>query len=298
MPPKQVLKALRRATAAPKRMTIPAAEVESEDSNPAVVGSRPLSGLTMQGLRKLGPVYLSDARYYGRAVQLAGWFINTRLEEGELYADLKVSGTKDDELLRVLSGTRTRTLQVHLCGEDCGALVTDPLLLHGHSFVEVDLRRSPWLTNLEAAGPTEIPPQVDELAPLRKRQEESMADVKKDRKKVSKKEREERIRKTMKGGQRSLPTRRRLAWRLARRSWEMSSVALGWIQTQWKGRKFWRRPSACERARRKRGRALLRVTAGALHRLPALQMCWWRAHQGSLTMRTSSWRSGEDAQEL
>ena len=94
----------------------------------------------MQSLKCMGAVYLSDARYYGRTVQLAGHLTNTRLEEGELYGDLKVSGTKDDELLRVLTGTPSRMVQVHLCGDDCGAVTTDPLLVHGRSFVAVDLR--------------------------------------------------------------------------------------------------------------------------------------------------------------
>ena len=182
-----------RPAAAPRRMRRPAAKDEGEASDPGVPGSRPLSSLRMQDLRGLGPVYLSDAGYYGRSIQLAGRFGGTRLEDGELFAEFKVSGTKDDELLRVLSGTGDRCVQVHFCGEDCGGTVTDPLLVHGRSYVEVDVRRLPWLTNLEAVELPDKGPGEDQLADLRHLQGLHEAKGLDDKKKLSKKEKKRKV---------------------------------------------------------------------------------------------------------
>eukprot|EP00435_Cladocopium_sp_Y103_P026559 s1297_g6.t1 len=142
-----------------------------EDSQ-LVALKRPLASLTLQELQSLGPVYLPDARYYGRLVQVAGRLQGLQHEGGEIFTELLVSGVKDDELLRLLSGEAKRVLRVHLCSETCGGLLTDALLIHGKSFEEVDLARVPWLTNMEGV---EVPPGPgpDELEALRELQRKS-----------------------------------------------------------------------------------------------------------------------------
>ena len=80
---------------------------------------------------------------------MAGKVANYRSEGGEIFIDLKVTGTKNDELLRVLSGTDEKLVTVYLCGEDCQALLTGELLVHAQEFMKVKLNRVPWLTNLK-----------------------------------------------------------------------------------------------------------------------------------------------------
>eukprot|EP00435_Cladocopium_sp_Y103_P048031 s1613_g14.t1 len=147
----------------------PAARDEEESRDDL----RRVSSLGVMEIARLGPVYLPDARYYGRQVQVAGRFGKCLEEDGEHFIELRMSGTKDDELLRVLTGTSPRVLKVHMCQEECGWQLSDPLLVHGVHFQEVDLGRVPWLTNLEASH--EDVPQLpqDEMAALRELQDRS-----------------------------------------------------------------------------------------------------------------------------
>ena len=273
----------RRPAAAPRRLRRPSADVETRDSDPGVPGSRPLKGLTTESFKNLGAVYLSGARYYGRTVQIAGRFSTTRLEDGELYADLRVSGTKDDELLRVLSGTPTRVVQVHLCGEECGAVVTDPLLVHGRSFVEVDLRRLPWLTNLESVGLPEASPGVDELAMLRKRQEESSVEPAKERKKTPKKEKKRKRGEGLQdeeGRPGDPPSSKTEALEAGQKELKRSLAERG--------------RNALGGRRKRRRRAPLGAPAKVEVPPPVQQRTWLRALLVSLTTRTS----GEDLAQV
>lgn len=109
-----------------------------------------------------------------------------------MYVELTVTGTKDDELLRVLTGSPSRKVSVHCCTEECGGLLTDPLLVHGRNFEETDLRRLPWLTNLEAVAPERADLGRDELAELRRMQAEATGVEARDKKEASKKEKKKR----------------------------------------------------------------------------------------------------------
>lgn len=159
------------------------AEEEAEEPK-----EKALSSLTLQQLKQLKTICLGDARYYGRLVQVAGRVAGTRMEDDELFAMLEATGTKDDELLRVLSGVRDKKLSVHICTDGCAGTLTDPLLVHGRSFEEVNLNRLPWLTNLEEARPAQEEPGVDELAKLRELHAKARGDDRRAEKKPSKKE--------------------------------------------------------------------------------------------------------------
>ena len=90
------------------------------------------------------------------------------------------------------TGLGDKRLQVHFCGEDCEGALTDPKLLHGNWFERVDLKDLPWMTNLESAVPKHPSPEIDDLAALRKMQEEAAKHDKgasKERKKKEKKRR-------------------------------------------------------------------------------------------------------------
>ena len=60
---------------------------------------------------------LEDVRYYGQAAPVAGHFKGLSSEGEGLFAKLKVSGTRNEELLRVLSGRKDKVVHVHLCEE-------------------------------------------------------------------------------------------------------------------------------------------------------------------------------------
>ena len=152
----------------------------------------PLLDLRVQDMHQLGPVYLADARYYSRLVQVAGHLVNSRMEEGELFVDMKVTGVKDDDLLRVLSGTPEKRLQVHCCREDCSRGLTNSHLVHARFFEPVDLKRVPWLTNLEAVTPGAAQEVEDEMESLRRLQETIAEADKKPKKEASKKEKKKR----------------------------------------------------------------------------------------------------------
>ena len=92
MPPKR---ALRRPAARVRGIRRPAALAAAEVERAADEQGRALHSLTLQELQGLGAVYLSDARYYGRLVLVAGRMNGTRLEEGQMFAELAVTGTKD-----------------------------------------------------------------------------------------------------------------------------------------------------------------------------------------------------------
>ena len=77
-----------------------------------------------------------------------------------MYAELQVTGTKDDELLQVPTGAPGRRLNVHVCGEACDGVLTDPLLVHGKAVKGPRDARAP-----------------DEMARLRELQEKARGEV-------------------------------------------------------------------------------------------------------------------------
>eukprot|EP00435_Cladocopium_sp_Y103_P052380 s185_g16.t1 len=178
MPPKALPKArqgaLRRPAAKVRERKKPSTVLARVPGEPGPERDvKKFAEVRAQDLLKLGPIILQDARYYGRTVHIAGHVVDIQSESGHLYAILKVTGTKDEDLLRVLSGRTPRHLRVHLCDEDCSQLVTDELLVHSRTFEAVELSRLPWLTCLEEVGPGVQ--AVDEMAKLREEQERQAA---------------------------------------------------------------------------------------------------------------------------
>eukprot|EP00435_Cladocopium_sp_Y103_P030414 s990_g7.t1 len=170
MPPKSRAVVLKRPASRVRVAKKPALGDDDEEEQ----SFRRLSSLTVLETGRLGPVYLPDARYYGRLVQVAGRFGKVLQEEKEHFVELFVTGTKDDELLRVLASSSPRVLRVHMCADDCGWQLSDQLLIHGNQFQEVDLKRLPWLTNLVPGDEAPPVPPVDEMESLRALQERGM----------------------------------------------------------------------------------------------------------------------------
>lgn len=116
-----------------------------------------------------------------------------RCEETQWFLDLEIAGTKDEEILRVLTGRREKVMSVLLCGAECTHQLTDELLVHADRFEEIDLACLPWMTNLKEVRP--LIRGEDELAVLRREQakmeaEKEEMDKKKERKADKRKKRE------------------------------------------------------------------------------------------------------------
>lgn len=195
MPPKAKAKAglLRRPAARLRPRRRPAAR-EGEEAEEAEENQRKaFADLKPHDLVKLGPILLREAVYYGRKVQVAGAIADVRLQGGQLYADLKVSGTQDEELLRILSGKKSRLATLHVCERDCGQLMTEEALIHSKTFEATDLRASPWMTNLKEAG--EPGEETDEMVKLREAQrgeERGDRKIEESKKKEKKRRREDK----------------------------------------------------------------------------------------------------------
>lgn len=165
-------RALRRPAAAKARLARPAAAIPRP---PAAAAVKQLHELDLMRLQGLQCIYLKDALYYGRAIEVCGTPKGLRMEEGEYYMQMKILGTKDDVLLRSLTGKSDRLVDVHICGPGCAAALTGEFVLHGKSY-EVSKDKEAWFTNVEEVVVVE--PGPDELARLRAaaRLEEEPAD--------------------------------------------------------------------------------------------------------------------------
>ena len=153
----------RRPAAAPKILARPAARVRER-----VVWAQ-LKELNSAMLPSLEHLLIRKAKYYGREVDFVGKVISLKYEGGESYAEVRVTGTQDDELLRVVSGLPDRIVSVHLCLDGCPGTITGEALVHGAQYRQVDKAKEPWYSNVEAVGVPERGP--DELARLREEAE-------------------------------------------------------------------------------------------------------------------------------
>ena len=140
MPPKAKM----RPAAAPGRLRIrrPAAR----DPNPPA--TKTLGELGAVELNNLGLIRLEDAGYYHRKIQVVGKAKGFVAEGGESFLHLELSGTQDEELLRVVSGRGDRMAKVHLCSAGCQEQLTGEVLLHGKKYTQVRSDEVDWYTNL------------------------------------------------------------------------------------------------------------------------------------------------------
>lgn len=160
--------AMRRPAGLRQGRRRPAIREEGDGGEAEVRAVEKLKDVDPRNLVQLGSIHLSDALYYGRQVQVAGKLQGVREEDGEWFTDMVVSGTKDDELLRELTGDPKRRLSVHLCGNGCTGVLTDPKLIHGRTYEKVDTAKVPWFTNLVQVAGGAL--SEDEMAKLREEQ--------------------------------------------------------------------------------------------------------------------------------
>lgn len=124
-----------------------------------------LCDLSLAELRTLGMVYLMDAVYYGKAVEICGQVQGLKMVGSDITLELKVSGTTDDGLLRALTAKEGRSMDIHVCDASCTQVLTGEALAHGQRFKKVTREEKDWFTNMEAVVPRAEGP--DELESLR-----------------------------------------------------------------------------------------------------------------------------------
>jgi hypothetical protein len=61
---------------------------------------------------------------------------------------VRATGTHSEAVLKYLSGSRLREIEVHLCPEPCDARLWRDDLLHGQKLRKAEGPKDPWMDNL------------------------------------------------------------------------------------------------------------------------------------------------------
>eukprot|EP00435_Cladocopium_sp_Y103_P000647 s267_g1.t1 len=132
----------------------------------AVVARRLLAESVAE-LSRLGHIWVKKAVYYHTEVDLAGKVAGVRVQDGNIFVDLDATGTKDERLLKSLTGKSGKRVALHICPPGCGNVLSDEFLVHAKEFAEIEPKDDAWFTNLvQVHG--EGPEEVDEMAGLRR----------------------------------------------------------------------------------------------------------------------------------
>lgn len=117
------------------------------------------------GLLKVGVLLAFDSGvYFGGPCQFAGRFRELIHSGGQSRLRILVTGTTHEDLLRFITGSTDRLVEVHLCGKDCSNEPHDQGLLHsklGRKIPAEKEKDCTWETNVNV----EV---HDELADLRR----------------------------------------------------------------------------------------------------------------------------------
>ena len=144
------------------RIRRPAARVRAPMRRPAREGERAeepgrrrkvLQDLSMAELSKLGHIWVKKGIYYHQEIDLMGKVEGVRAQEGNVFLDLEAMGTRDEKLLKAITGKQGRRVSLHICAPDCNNQLTDEFLIHARDYEEADPRSQEWFTNL-----VEVPP--------------------------------------------------------------------------------------------------------------------------------------------
>ena len=155
--------ALRRPAARQEEQRVP----QLWDSGHTVRGG----DLTVDVLLKEKQIVVEEGRYFHRECKVAGNVVTASRVDDQVTLRLRPTGTTDEALLKLQSGTPALELRLILCGAGCNHEETAEDLIHA---VRIRKRRSdgaeePWVDNLEKVSPLE---KEDELLSLRALQKE------------------------------------------------------------------------------------------------------------------------------
>ena len=158
-----------KGAAAPRQRRGPRMKRPARGGDGEEKAGKRLRELSMEELGRLDKIVLKEGRYYHRAVDVCGKVRGARLEGREVFLDLEVSGTMDEDILKTMTGRPDRLMSIHVCGEHCGGELSEETLIHGGVFEEVDGAGAAWMSNLK--GVVETPREDDENQRLREEAE-------------------------------------------------------------------------------------------------------------------------------
>eukprot|EP00435_Cladocopium_sp_Y103_P042355 s627_g11.t1 len=158
--------ALRRPAGADARDEAPDRHKSLWDSGHTIRGC----DLSLDWLTADKDVVVEEAKYFHRDIKLAGSIAGTHIADGQVTVRLRPTGTTDEAILKLQSGTPRLELRLLLCKADCNHEESAEDLVH---CLRLRKRRGPdveepWVANLEKVAPVE---DVDELEALRARME-------------------------------------------------------------------------------------------------------------------------------
>ena len=169
--------ALKRPAGETGALKRPAVGREPEDGPPGALGlwqgGHTVRGgdLSVDALLKEKHIVVEEGRYFHRECKVAGQILAAAMDGDRVMLRLRPTGTTDEGVLKLQSGTPGLEVRLVLCKPDCGHEETAEDLIHA---LRIRRRRGdgaeePWADNLEKVHPAEI---EDELAALRGLQKE------------------------------------------------------------------------------------------------------------------------------
>ena len=95
-----------------------------------------------------GQSLVLEGEYWEAKIDLAGVVVGARVEGTQRYLRLRATGTRSEVLLKSISGSRHRELDIHLCGDPCDSKTWSDGLVHALRIKKAPTEREDWFDNL------------------------------------------------------------------------------------------------------------------------------------------------------
>jgi len=138
----------------PPKVRRPAAAVAQVLRRPAVRRRGPEADQWIKSSRlKLEDCAVSTSlevqgEYWEGAVQVAGEVVGALIGGVQRYLKIRATGTRSEALLKYLTGSEARELQLHICGDPCEAKTWREDLVHIVKVRKIGRDREAWMDNL------------------------------------------------------------------------------------------------------------------------------------------------------
>ena len=121
------------------------------------------------GLEKFRPgtlLVVTEGDYFGAQIKAAGTIQRIEVDQTSTYLHLRLTGTDNENVLRVHTGQRDPVFKVHICERDCGRMESGELFFHALKGRKGRAEgEEAWTKNLAGTAVED----ADELAALRVR---------------------------------------------------------------------------------------------------------------------------------
>ena len=121
------------------------------------------------GLEKFRPgtlLVVTEGDYFGAQIKAAGTIQRIEVDQTSTYLHLRLTGTDNENVLRVHTGQRDPVFKVHICERDCGRMESGELFFHALKGRKGRAEgEEAWTKNLAGTAVED----ADELAALRMR---------------------------------------------------------------------------------------------------------------------------------